>query len=645
MIVGGNGMGKTTLVNIIKYALIGHYKEEFDYTRSYKGNRIEKRISNPWSYFSKRNISPELVDDKPFVRLFFNINDTNFEVVRCLENIEIIEAKVNGEFVIGEQLTQKQFDLLSYEITREKNEELKKDKTKKLEASLPFNYERIVERSANVPFDDLIFFVNRILFFGEDHKTILWNDHPENDVQMELFNKYFNDRELNRLREETKRNAKHYDTQARHKSEDMRVINDVLDRVAGKSESDSDKDEDRIRHHIVDLRKKIETLTYKIDQKQEDRKNYEKELSILNNLVNDLSQKSNILEADLKKRERDQILSKWVTLHASYEIFEKSLKTNGLCPMCSQDVPESTLKSVLEKPSDCILCGQEIIEIIDEKGQKEVSSLRDSLNETYSKITSSQKQIYKYEDSLEKLDTEFKELAVEKRNLSSELRKLEYDSVSNINDEQPTDLTAFYNELDQLERDKEKFHTLSKKCREQVTEISEKIEDEIVKNALKFSSLFAGYAGKFLGVDCSLTFENLNGQRRFYPVIDGTIREQEEELSESQRFFVDHSFRMSILSFFYNRPSFYIVETPDSSLDISYERNAADVFIKFLAKPYSLIITTNLNNSEFLDYLVKSYKQISVINLLDIARKSSIQTMSQSLKEVFNKLKKGINGK
>ncbi|MEM1405955.1 MAG: AAA family ATPase [Bacteroidota bacterium] len=645
MIVGGNGMGKTTLVNIIKYALIGHYKEEYDYTRSYKGNRIEKRISNPWAYFSKRDVSPQLADGKPFVRLFFRIKNTEFEITRCLENIEILEAKVAGESIKGEPLSQKQFDLLSYEVTREKNDTLKKDKTKKIEASLPFKFEKAVENSTNVPFDDLIFFVNKILFFGEDHKTILWNDNPENDVQMELFNKYFNDSELNRLREETKRQAKYYDTQARHKSEDIRVINGLLDKVKGDDDSGQEKNEDEVRAHITDLRKQIETLTYKIDQKQEDREKYEKELKILNNSVNELSQRANVLEADLNKHERDHLLSKWVTLHSSYEIFEKSLKTNSICPMCSQDVPEKTLKSILDKPADCILCGQEIIERKDETVEKKDSNLKNSLNATYEQISTHQKKIYTYENTLEKLDQDFNDLAVEKRRLSSELRKLEYDSINDDGEEKITDLTPFYDELDQLELDKEKYHTMSRECREKVMGISERIEGEIVKNALRFSSLFAGYAGKFLGVECSLTFDNLNGQRRFYPVIDGAIREQEEELSESQRFFVDHSFRMSILSFFYNRPSFYIVETPDSSLDISYERNAADVFIKFLANPYSLIITTNLNNSEFLDYLVKSYKQISIINLLDIARKSSIQTMSKSLKGVFNKLKKGINGK
>ena len=40
LIIGGNGIGKTTFINIVKYALIGLYKKDLD-VRVYKG---EKRL-------------------------------------------------------------------------------------------------------------------------------------------------------------------------------------------------------------------------------------------------------------------------------------------------------------------------------------------------------------------------------------------------------------------------------------------------------------------------------------------------------------------------------------------------------------------------------------------------------------------------
>lgn len=128
--------------------------------------------------------------------------------------------------------------------------------------------------------------------------------------------------------------------------------------------------------------------------------------------------------------------------------------------------------------------------------------------------------------------------------------------------------------------------------------------------------------------------------KRFYPVIAGKVRFNEEEMSESQRFFVDHSFRMSILTFFYRTPTFYIVETPDSSLDISYERNAARVFAEFLKRPNSLILTSNLNNSLFIEHLLNQKDiETGIVGLLDIAKQSTIQNTSEQLKSIYHHIK------
>ena len=97
---------------------------------------------------------------------------------------------------------------------------------------------------------------------------------------------------------------------------------------------------------------------------------------------------------------------------------------------------------------------------------------------------------------------------------------------------------------------------------------------------------------------------------------------------------------MTILTFFYQRPTFYIVETPDSSLDISYEHNAAKVFLQFLEKPNSIIITSNLNNSSFLRYLIENSEgYVDVVGLLDIAKQSMIQNSSTQLKGLYNEIK------
>ena len=643
LIIGGNGMGKTTLVNIIKYSIIGHYKEGFDLTRTYKGTKIEKRTSYPANYYNKRSNDFSNPNLKASVIVKIKINETEFEIERCLEDILILSCLVNGVKISGAILNQYVYDGLNYDYSRSTDGQVKEELFVKIGNSLQKKLELAIEKASNMPFDDLIFFVNKILYFGEDHKTILWNSDTYADVQTELFNKYFNDRDLNEQRQEANRQAKYFDTQARHRSEDIRVIRNVLEKSKRNSKSESVDD---IHDQIQKLKEELEGLNNKIESTQKKRNESDTQLKIISNNVNSLSQEASQYEKTQKKIEKQIIQSNWVTLNHNYDLFRKSMQSNEICPMCSQDLSHDFVLAKISHTENCILCEQEISQNKTEVLSNEQVESKAKLTEVYTSINGFQHQIYHHETQLGELDNEFKYLIIEKRKVAANLRVLEYDNSQDRGDKKENSLQAFYDEILELELKKDEFQEKSREHKEVANNISIKIEEQIIKNAREFSSLFSGYAEKFLGVPCNLTFEDLNGKKRFYPVIDGKIREEEEELSESQRFFVDHSFRMSILSFFYNKPSFYIVETPDSSLDISYERNAADVFKKFTnSYPYCLILTTNLNNSEFLNYLISTYREVAVIDLLKIGKKSPIQGNNDSLNSIYRKLIDSINEK
>ena len=219
LVLGGNGMGKTTFVNLIKYAIIGNYKNRFDFRRTYLDRMIQRRQENSATYFSNRMDASVITDgDKPFVELSFRIHDAVFVVKRDLQEIRIVSCLVNGEAITGEQISQAKYEKLS-------------EKEKK--TYLLYKYEKEVEKYSNITFDDLIVFVNEVLFFGEDHKTIMWNNSSSGsiDVQDELFNKYFNDPKLDEERQEALRQAKYFDSLSRHRSEDMRAIKKVLDKI------------------------------------------------------------------------------------------------------------------------------------------------------------------------------------------------------------------------------------------------------------------------------------------------------------------------------------------------------------------------------------------------------------------------------
>ena len=176
--------------------------------------------------------------------------------------------------------------------------------------------------------------------------------------------------------------------------------------------------------------------------------------------------------------------------------------------------------------------------------------------------------------------------------------------------------------------------------------IIRKIQENLFEITKNISNIFSVFAENFMKLSCYLTLENINNSdvKLFFPVIDNKIRYESEELSESQRFFVDYSFRMSILSYFYEMPSFYICETPDSSLDISYEENAAEIFMKYLEKPNSLILTSNLNNSTFITQILKRAKKRKILNLLKYGKLSLVQKNHDILKKLSDEIEEKCNG-
>jgi energy-coupling factor transporter ATP-binding protein EcfA2 len=622
LILGGNGMGKTTFVNIIRYAIIGNYKRQYDYTRTYKEKSIEKRIQYPDKYYSSRMDSSILTDGDPTVRLSFKLNGTLFDVERGLKDITILKLKIDGEVINGDIVSQSKYEQLAID---------------EKESTLLYKYEVEVEKKSKLSFDDLIFFVNNVLFFGEDHKTILWNDDASSqDVQTELFNKYFNDPILDKQRQAAERQAKYYNSISRHRSEDMRAINNVLNGLNSQgNQPDSPLD-------LLKIKADIEVLDAKLDDIQDKRSLTEKKISVLQNDINRAGAEVSEIEREKARIEDMRISKMWEGLHYMYHIFEQNIRINHICPMCNRE-DNALSERVTASPNSCFVC-EKNMDSKDDKGLNEAyQKVLEHSSKLYAVIANKKVEIQTLENDLKDLDTQFCKFDVEKRKKATSLRSLEY---ANSKDNSLNgDVQPFIAEINRLSLEKEKYQKLSEEEREKAASYSKQIEYVIKNNVKRFSELFSSYAEKYLGVPCQLTFDkSISGETlRFYPVIDGVTRYYEEELSESQRFFVDHSFRMSILSFFYTTPSFYIVETPDSSLDISYEQNAARVFMKFLDRPNSIILTSNLNNSSFVNYLIENmHGKVGLVGLPDIAKKSIIQSTNDRMLNIYNDIKNRI---
>lgn len=635
LIIGGNGTGKTTLTKLIKFALIGHYREQTD-TSIYKGVERIKRPEYPKNYYRNRMDNAFSVNNLAEVTLNFRVNQTEFSVTRNLYDIKLTSATIKK----SGKTTKIEGDI----IAQDKYEKLS-DKEKK--KHLQYKYEELVTQASNFgSFDGLIFFVNEILYFGEDRKLILWDWN----IQEELSSKYFNDPALDEKRSKLLLKQKYFDTQARQTSEEIKAIRDAIDRVENK---DKDKDSTKMNPYtkLNELKIKLESEEKKILSLQKERVENIERRKYLNSMRIKISQKLNELESDIKIEEGKVHDAIWRNKNPKYEIYQKHLKNNHSCPACNQGLSERELLKVYETGDNCFVCHKPL-KSNNVKSPK-VLQLHQEIAKKQVEQSNTEKEIIEIEKKLDELDSTFNKLDVAIFNLRSEYRDLDFELNQKQAKGKESSADDFKHklqlELKTLEENKKNFQEKSKLFGDEVAQISNEMNSKKAKILTELSKIFSKFASNFLGVECVLTSEDVvieKGKkvRVYLPRVGKEIqpREEEEAFSESQRFFVDLSFRMSLLNYFYKEPAFFICETPDSSLDISYERNAASVFLEYLRQKNALIITSNLNNSDFLSHILKNAPDKNHINLLTIGRISNIQSNSKLLSDTNKKIEKLI---
>lgn len=623
LIIGGNGVGKTTFINIIKYALIGLYKKDL-IVRNYNNEKrlIRTSYTNCNLYFRNRT-QEKMEDQESYVELHFDINNVKFVVKRSLYNTELLSATYNEggkiNVIPGQVIRQ---DIYS-KFENTSNEEKEK--------YLQFNYEKMVSEKANLSdFNDFIFFVNQILLFSEARDNVLWDEEAQN----RLLSNYLNDPQLERKRKELNFEAKYQDSIARHRQEEIKAIRRVQKKVDQNSQTNK-------KISKIDLSSQIETLEKNILSLEMARNELQRKISLIYKEVSVITSDINEKEKLKEKEETKDNKQYWIGLNPKYRIYKKQLFYNHICPMCNSPIEEMN-EEIKEDEQKCCWCNSTIKAA--RVDSKRVEKLRRDISELSRIRKEKELFISKNEKELNKLDYEIRRSRLELFERKQDYRATE-DKEAKETQNESTYITML-KRIDELTLEKEEAARLSEKYKEEGNEIVKCIEENLISNTRLISDIFKDFAEAFLHVPCHLTFDSIEKKtvKRFLPVIDGRIRYDAEELSESQRFFVDYSFRMSILSYFYTSPSFYICETPDSSLDISYEENAANTLIKYVERPNILILTSNLNNSTFLKSILTKTKKIKVLNLLNYGKASIVQKQHKELQQLSKEIEAIVNG-
>ena len=581
LVLGANGLGKTTLVNILYRALTGPY----DIPALSSGKDLgTARLKATALRGQKRRVFADRVADNAAhasARLSFTLGGQQLTVERNLADLKLRFFTVDGS-------------------TPRHNET---------------DYQTHIVKLANVPtFGDWILLLRYIVFYFEDRRSLVWDPTAQRQVLRLLFldatkARYWTKQERDILR---------LDSRVRN----MKSVINTEERTLAQDESRA------LKGHK--LREELNNLKQTLDQAMES-------LEHLNYAISDiehrhekgrlrylsLQQQRESLYRGLERLQLLAISSRLPQQSDSARYILTQLITESSCLACGTHVP-GFVESMNSRIRDhhCVICGS-VVPPSDEQ---------DPIDLTNERIRRGVSQLEMVEQELTAAQAEFERSERERSEAVTEITRLEGLAARNRSriESLARQLPPEEQELHKRRKDLASIRARMEVLRSDLTErrtdfvnILAEASVAVERDALRMQEVFHNYATEFLFEECRLVWSpkldqlGQTGPRFDFPAFElelggsdfvGTVRRSGPDVvSQSQMEFIDLSFRMAlVLIATQERATSLIMDAPESSLDAVFEERAARILGSF-GRPDGdnrLVLTLNLVSGDLIPALL-----------------------------------------
>lgn len=605
---GVNGLGKTTLINILFRLLVGPWElPKDDASRRFGGAAREKAVE--WDerrrYFTVRVADKAINAD---ASLIFRVGSQRFYVKRSLRDCSLIEASRGPCIRNGRLIPLRASNPTLNPITQPDGASP--------ETALQNAF---VEAAGVTSFVDLLTIIKYLTFFNEDRRDILWDEQ----AQRQFYRILFAPPEISSSWRELEVDISKADSRARNFSSIASQVKEELDALVTKLKLNKGVG--------AQLSKAEETLAADIDR----RDSLESTLHSLESKIKDLQrdvQVQKLNEDDALKSLEDvrytALFRLFPTLDDTARYILTHLYAKGICLACEADRQDLSQKfeELLEKHF-CLVCGAppELQRRVQQGGAlvgpetlefARIQSARETL--ANAKI-----QRHAAEEELQSTEAEWRRTLTELTELSTKVASQEVD-VEQLRAKLPPDPEEVahrrqtYSNLKKSQEDAEKLRAQY----ERKYELMLRRSQAAIRAATKIVAVhFRVLATDFLEEECDLTYETVSDRPsqngRFFDYVglrfemtaaaftDKRIRRTPDDVSESQREFIDLAFRMALMETAAGGgPSSLVIETPEASLDVIFMRKAGDLLRTFASGQRRVVITSNLTNTEMIPSLL-----------------------------------------
>ncbi|MEU9618155.1 hypothetical protein [Streptomyces sp. NPDC048155] len=575
-LAGANGLGKSTFLAILNYAITGIVagpNQKFQSAKEY----YQDSLKYAQGYFQGR--VGELYREDAQVTVEFSVREAKYKVTRGFfepQELRHLEISSGGDVQIW-----------------------RLDDSGSDGSAIHSAYVSAILRDTGLAgFEQLVFLQHFLITFDERRHLLFWDSQEATLYALYLV--FGVDPSKVADAADWARKAERLESQARNAQYQATTARDNRNEVLKRSGPDTLPNMDLLDRH--------EQLVAAQLKKQRffESKNSEVEDARLQ--VSILSAESSTLRRDYNKSFASRFTSP--AAPEQHQLIAQLLDSCecSVCGRTGEAVPHAA-RQALELNS-CPLCRLELPNS-DQHGDETFTQLE----ELDTRLAQVKENLAAAQSGLERLSTELNSARADLVEATEVLRAFEQENAEELKHEKlPSDTDAITKILQQYDderreatRRRDDFRTRKEEYRRRLAPIQKELAEKYNAAELDFVPTFQRLAYQFLGLDLEVQmYERARGPELVL-TINGTRRRETGQLSESQQYFVDIALRMALVQYLVGDEGVggMFIDTPEGSLDIAYEGRAGQMFGQFVTQGNRLIMTANINSSQLVLRLAK----------------------------------------
>ena len=607
-LVGANGIGKSTLLSAINFCLTGtvpdpnrafvSIDEYYKYTRQYSRN-----------YFRGRILGTDEEDAE--ITLSFTLGPFHYRVTRGLfepDELRFLHITTRDD---NDSKTEVHANLDTPRLQRHR---------------LYADY--LVSHSGLTSFEEFVFLQHFVFTFDEQRRTLFWDARIMERV---LYRAFGLDPTMARRADSLRREIQHEDSRVRNYQWEATRMRKRINALRERAQKLSGAETDYTR-----LAGDHEELSHLFDEKTTDLQQARDSLSDAHLQLADLSVRETALQDEYARFFNAQFSARLPLDQHPLVVRSLDSQVCGLCGAGGSDVV-ATL-TTRTSASTCPLCDSDLpatpettVDVSRLQGiDTQVAAIRKNVRDVHKSIESLAKAERAASTAWDATKRQLDEFERQNSATMEELRTLLNEGAKEKS------LADYWDQLKVLEKDKATAYERREDLKRQLATLQGDLEAHYLQVEETFVPMFSRLAQQFLGMPLSVQMDAKDTDSiKLIVAVRGSTRRQQQQLSESQRFFLDIALRMALTRHMSDPASLggMFIDTPEGSLDIAYEKRAGDMLSDFVRLGHQIVMTANLNSSKLLLELAHDCGQplMTLCRMTDWAELSDVQKEEEDL--------------